>query len=81
MLSEADRQAVLAFSEPRTDSMLDGWNAGDYAAFSNDFSEEVVKSMPSSSSKNSGTTNLPVWAIIIRVKWRAWSGAVTAFIP
>jgi hypothetical protein len=46
MLSEADREAVLAFSEPRMDSMLDGWNAGDYATFSKDFSEEVLKSMP-----------------------------------
>jgi hypothetical protein len=47
MLSEADREAVLAFSEPRMDSMLDGWNADDYAAFSKDFSEEVLQSMPS----------------------------------
>lgn len=46
MLSEADREAVLAFSEPLMDSMLEGWNADDYAAFSKDFSEEVLKSMP-----------------------------------
>jgi len=46
MLSDADREAVLAFSEPQVDSMLDGWNADDYAAFSKDFSEEVLKSMP-----------------------------------
>lgn len=46
MLSEADRKAVLAFSEPLMDSMLDAWNADDYAAFSQDFSEEVLKSMP-----------------------------------
>jgi hypothetical protein len=46
MLSDADREDVLAFSEPRIDGMLDGWNAGDYAAFSKDFSEEVLKSMP-----------------------------------
>jgi hypothetical protein len=46
MLSEAERKAVLAFSEPIMDSMLEGWNADDYAAFSHDFSEEVLKSMP-----------------------------------
>jgi hypothetical protein len=46
MLSEADRRSVLAFSEPVMDRMLDGWNADDYAAFSQDFSEEVLKSMP-----------------------------------
>ena len=47
MLSEADREAVLAFSEPRMDSVLDGWNAGDYAVFSKDFSEEALMAMPS----------------------------------
>ena len=45
MLSEADRETVLAFSESKMDSLFEGWNADDYAVFSKDFSEEVSKFM------------------------------------
>jgi hypothetical protein len=46
MLSESERKEVLAFSEAKMDSLLDGWNADDYAAFSRDFDEQALKSLP-----------------------------------
>lgn len=45
----ADREAVLAYSEAMTDNLLAGMNAGDYAAFSRDFTAEMKKAMPESS--------------------------------
>jgi hypothetical protein len=33
----ADRDAVLAFSEPKTENLLSGFNSGDYATFARDF--------------------------------------------
>ena len=45
----ADREAVLAYSEPMTDNLLAGMNAGDYAAFSRDFTADMKKAMPESS--------------------------------
>ncbi len=48
-LEGADRDAVLAFSEPMADNLLEGMNAGDYAAFSKDFTPDMLKAMPESS--------------------------------
>ena len=45
----ADRDAVLAYSEAMTDNLLAGMNAGDYAAFSRDFTADMKKAMPESS--------------------------------
>ena len=45
----ADREAVLAYSEAMTDNLLAGMNAGDYAAFSRDFTADMKKAMPESS--------------------------------
>ena len=46
-LSGADQDAVLAFSEAKSDNLLAGMNANDYAAFSKDFDQDMLKAMPS----------------------------------
>lgn len=46
MLSLADQKAVLAFSEPEMDNLLEGLKTGDYEIFSKDFSEEMLQTMP-----------------------------------
>ncbi len=33
----AERDAVLAYAEPKTENLLNGFNSGDYATFSRDF--------------------------------------------
>jgi hypothetical protein len=45
-LSGDDRDAVLAFSEAKTDTLLAGMNAGDYAVFSQDFDADMLSAMP-----------------------------------
>jgi len=47
-LSGADKDAVIAFSEAKTDNLLSGMNANDYAAFSKDFDQDMLKAMPQS---------------------------------
>ena len=47
-LTGADREAVLAFAESKTDNLLAGMNAGDYAAFSADFDADMRKAMTQS---------------------------------
>lgn len=47
ILTGADREAVLAFSESMTDNLLAGLTAGDYAVFSRDFDADMLKAMPS----------------------------------
>lgn len=47
ILTGADREAVLAFSESMTDNLLAGMNAGDYAVFSRDFDADMLKTMTS----------------------------------
>ena len=44
-LTGADRDAVLAFSEAKTDNLLAGMNANDYTAFSKDFDQDMLKAM------------------------------------
>ena len=44
-LTGADMDAVLAFSEAKTDTLLAGMNAGDYAQFSQDFDTDMSKAM------------------------------------
>jgi hypothetical protein len=44
-LTGADREAVLAFSEAKTDGLVAGMNANDYAMFSADFDDEMLKAM------------------------------------
>ena len=44
-LTGADRDAVLAFSEAKTDNLLAGMNANDYAEFSKDFDDDMAKAM------------------------------------
>jgi hypothetical protein len=45
-LSGADRDAVLAFSEPMTDNLIAGMTSGDYAVFSRDFDKPMLFGMP-----------------------------------
>ena len=40
-----EKDAVLAFSESKTDNLLAGMNAYDYAAFSKDFDEQMSAAM------------------------------------
>ena len=47
-LAGADRDAVLAFTESKTDNLLAGMNAGDYAIFSADFDADMLKAMTQS---------------------------------
>jgi hypothetical protein len=48
VLSGADREAVLAYSETKTDNLLTALNAGDYAAFSRDFDSDMLNAIPES---------------------------------
>jgi len=36
-ITGAERGAVLAYAEPKTENLLEGFNAGDYAVFARDF--------------------------------------------
>ena len=47
-LSSADREAVLAYSEAKTDNLLAGFNNNDYPTFSRDFDDAMKKSMDQS---------------------------------
>lgn len=40
-LTGADRDAVLVYTEPMTDNLLAGFNAGDYATLSRDFNAQM----------------------------------------
>jgi predicted small lipoprotein YifL len=44
-LTGADKDAVLAFSESKTDNLLAGMNAGDYAKFSADFDSAMLNAI------------------------------------
>ena len=44
-LTEEDKEVVLAFSEGKTDNLLTGMNANDYAAFSKDFDQDMLDAM------------------------------------
>ena len=44
-LTEEDKDAVLAFSEGKTDNLLTGMNANDSAAFSRDFDQDMLDAM------------------------------------
>ena len=44
-LTEEDQDAVLAYSEGKTDNLLTGMNANDYAAFSKDFDQDMLDAM------------------------------------
>ncbi len=47
-LTGDEMEAVLAFSEAKTDSLMAGMNANDYAAFSKDFDQDMLNAMPQS---------------------------------
>lgn len=45
VLGGDEQEAVLAFSEAKTDNLLAGMNAGDYALFSADFDQDMLTAM------------------------------------
>jgi major membrane immunogen (membrane-anchored lipoprotein) len=45
-LSGEEKDAVLAYSEAKTENMMAGMKAGDYAAFSQDFDQPMLDAMP-----------------------------------
>lgn len=47
-LTGADREAVLAFSEAKTDNLMAGMNENDYAEFSRDFDPAMLNAMSQS---------------------------------
>jgi hypothetical protein len=47
-LTGDERDAVLAFSEARTDNLLAGMNANDYDSFSKDFDQDMLNAMTES---------------------------------
>jgi hypothetical protein len=44
-LSGEQKEAVLAYSESKTDNLMAGMKAGDYIAFSKDFDQPMLKAM------------------------------------
>jgi hypothetical protein len=45
-LTGSERDAVLAYAEPIADNLLQGYNTGDYAAFSRDFNAQMLQGIP-----------------------------------
>jgi hypothetical protein len=48
VLTGEEQEAVLAYSESKTDNLLSGMNANDYAAFSKDFDQDMLNAMSQS---------------------------------
>ena len=48
-LTGAERDAVLAYAEPMTDNLLEGWNRGAYATLSRNFNEEMSQALDEAS--------------------------------
>jgi len=47
-VTDATQQAILAFSEAKTDNLVAGMNANDYAMFSKDFDQDMLNAMTQS---------------------------------
>lgn len=45
-ITGADRDAVLGYAEPITNSILTGYNNGSYAVYSKDFDEQMKNALP-----------------------------------
>jgi hypothetical protein len=52
-LTGADKGAVLAYSETIADNLLAGYNSADYATFSKDFDDVMMKGIPEQKFKDS----------------------------
>lgn len=52
ILTGESRDAVLAYSEAKTDNLLAGMNAYDYAVFSKDFDQQMLSAMNQSQFKS-----------------------------
>lgn len=46
VLNETEKNAVLAYSESKTDNLMQGINQNDYAMFSRDFSDQMKNAIP-----------------------------------
>jgi predicted small secreted protein len=58
-LAGADRDAVLAYSEPQADALLAAYNQNDYAAFSKNFDAAMLKGIDAKAFANLETTLMP----------------------
>ena len=59
VLDGADKDAVLAFSEPAADNLLTGLNAGDYVSFSRDFDDAMLKAIDEKGFANLQSSIMP----------------------
>ncbi|MCL4561025.1 MAG: DUF3887 domain-containing protein [Chloroflexi bacterium] len=57
-LEGSDRDAVLAYSEPIADNLFQGMNSGDYATFSRDFNDQMLKGIPEATFTSSFLPNI-----------------------
>jgi hypothetical protein len=57
-LQGSERDAVLAYSEPIADNLLQGMNAADYAAFSRDFNDQMKKGITQQSFQSNLLTTI-----------------------
>ena len=48
VITGAERDQVLAYAEAKTDNLLAGFNANDYAMFSRDFDDQMLKALTAS---------------------------------
>jgi hypothetical protein len=51
-LTGSQRDAVLAYSEPMTDNLVNGMTTGNYQVFSKDFDDPMIKAMTKNSFNN-----------------------------
>ena len=58
-LTGADKDAVLAYSEPQTENLFQGYNQKDYAAFSKNFDAAMSKALNEASFTNLENTLMP----------------------
>ncbi len=48
VITGAERDQVLAYAEAKTDNLMAGYNANDYATFARDFDDQMRAAMPQS---------------------------------
>ncbi|HVN52722.1 MAG TPA: DUF3887 domain-containing protein [Anaerolineaceae bacterium] len=58
-ITGADRDAVLAYSEPETDRILQAYNENDYASFSKSFDAAMLKGIDEKGFANLESTLMP----------------------
>ena len=53
----AERDAILAYSEPMTDNLMAAWTGGDFTAFSRDFGDAMNKALTEADFQKARSTN------------------------